>query len=57
MLQSEEGVIANVAKRIHGSFDIFEHSQRGPLNSINFITRSQTMSPGDMLYPRIHSQM
>lgn len=36
--RQDEGVLPELAKRVHGSNDIFEHNQRGPLNSINFIT-------------------
>lgn len=55
--QSEEGVIANVAKRIHGSFDIFEHSQRGPLNSINFITSHDGFTLADLVsYEHKHNE-
>ncbi|WP_440056498.1 glycogen debranching protein GlgX (plasmid) [Pseudoalteromonas sp. T1lg65] len=32
------GVLPELAMRIHGSSDLFEHNYRGPLNSINFIT-------------------
>lgn len=32
------GVLPELARRIHGSSDLFEHNQRGPLHSINFIT-------------------
>jgi glycogen operon protein len=47
--QSEAGIIATVAKRLHGSFDIFEHSQRGPLNSINFITSHDGFTLADLV--------
>lgn len=36
--QSKQAVLPELAKRIHGSNDLFEHNLRGPLNSINFIT-------------------
>ncbi|OHU85399.1 MULTISPECIES: glycogen debranching protein GlgX [Pseudoalteromonas] len=34
----EQGVLPELAKRVHGSHDLFEHNLRGPLSSINFIT-------------------
>ena len=36
--QAKQHVLPELAKRIHGSNDLFEHNLRGPLNSINFIT-------------------
>jgi glycogen operon protein len=36
--QGEYHVLPELAKRIHGSNDLFEHNRRGPLNSVNFIT-------------------
>ncbi|MBE0371137.1 glycogen debranching protein GlgX [Pseudoalteromonas aurantia] len=36
--RQDEGVLPELAKRVHGSNDIFEHNRRGPLNSINFVT-------------------
>lgn len=36
--RGDEGILPELAKRIHGSNDLFEHNVRGPLNSINFIT-------------------
>ncbi|ALO44632.1 glycogen debranching protein GlgX [Pseudoalteromonas phenolica] len=36
--QAKQHVLPDLAKRIHGSNDLFEHNLRGPLNSINFIT-------------------
>ena len=47
--QSEKGIISDVAKRLHGSFDIFEHSNRGPLNSINFITSHDGFTLADLV--------
>lgn len=55
--QSEKGIIASVAKRLHGSFDIFEHSQRGPLNSINFITSHDGFTLADLVsYEHKHNE-
>lgn len=55
--QSETGIIASVAKRLHGSFDIFEHSQRGPLNSINFITSHDGFTLADLVsYEHKHNE-
>jgi isoamylase len=55
--KSEEGIIASVAKRLHGSFDIFEHSQRGPLNSINFITSHDGFTLADLVsYEHKHNE-
>ncbi|MGC0119524.1 glycogen debranching protein GlgX [Pseudoalteromonas piscicida] len=36
--RGDEGVLPELAMRIHGSSDLFEHNLRGPLNSINFLT-------------------
>lgn len=36
--RGDEGTLPELAKRIHGSNDLFEHNVRGPLNSINFLT-------------------
>ena len=36
--QGKTHVLPELAKRIHGSNDLFEHNLRGPLNSLNFIT-------------------
>ncbi|MDX1729330.1 MAG: glycogen debranching enzyme GlgX, partial [Pseudoalteromonas tetraodonis] len=55
--QSEKGIISDVAKRLHGSFDIFEHSNRGPLNSINFITSHDGFTLADLVsYEQKHNQ-
>ena len=46
-----------MAKRLHGSFDIFEHSNRGPLNSINFITSHDGFTLADLVsYEHKHNQ-
>ena len=55
--KGDEGIIANVAKRLHGSFDIFEHSHRGPLNSINFITSHDGFTLADLVsYEHKHNE-
>ncbi|WP_372761700.1 glycogen debranching protein GlgX [Pseudoalteromonas sp.] len=55
--QSEQGLITDVAKRLHGSFDIFEHSARGPLNSINFISSHDGFTLADLVsYEHKHNE-
>lgn len=55
--QGEQGIITTVARRLHGSFDIFEHSGRGPLNSINFITSHDGFTLADLVsYEHKHNE-
>lgn len=54
--RQDEGVLPELAKRVHGSNDIFEHNQRGPLNSINFITSHDGYTLADWVsYERKHN--
>ncbi|MBQ4833445.1 glycogen debranching protein GlgX [Pseudoalteromonas sp. MMG010] len=55
--RGDEGSIADLSKRLHGSFDIFEHSHRGPLNSVNFITSHDGFTLADLVsYENKHNQ-
>ncbi|WP_052262352.1 glycogen debranching protein GlgX [Pseudoalteromonas luteoviolacea] len=45
--RGDGGTLPELAKRIHGSNDLFEHNQRGPLNSINFLTSHDGYSLAD----------
>jgi glycogen operon protein len=47
--RGDEGMIANFSKRLHGSFDIFQPSHRGPLNSVNFITSHDGFTLADLV--------
>ncbi|KPW00395.1 MULTISPECIES: glycogen debranching protein GlgX [Pseudoalteromonas] len=55
--KQEQGVIGELAKRLHGSFDLFEHNLRGPLNSINFITSHDGFTLADLVsYEHKHNE-
>lgn len=55
--KQEQGVIGELAKRLHGSFDLFEHNLRGPLNSINFITSHDGFTLADLVsYEQKHNE-
>ena len=55
--KQEQGVIGELAKRLHGSFDLFEHNLRGPLNSINFITSHDGFTLADLVsYENKHNE-
>lgn len=43
------GMLPEMARRIHGSSDIFEHSGRGPSASINFITSHDGFTLNDLV--------
>ncbi|TQF67434.1 glycogen debranching protein GlgX [Pseudoalteromonas luteoviolacea] len=45
--RGDSGTLPELAKRIHGSNDLFEHNLRGPLNSINFLTSHDGFSLAD----------
>ncbi|KZN69348.1 glycogen debranching protein GlgX [Pseudoalteromonas luteoviolacea] len=45
--RGDSGTLPELAKRIHGSNDLFEHNLRGPLNSINFLTSHDGFSLSD----------
>ncbi|WP_404343891.1 glycogen debranching protein GlgX [Pseudoalteromonas mariniglutinosa] len=53
----ESCVIGELAKRLHGSFDLFEHNLRGPLNSVNFITSHDGFTLTDLVsYEHKHNE-
>ncbi|ESP94432.1 MULTISPECIES: glycogen debranching protein GlgX [Pseudoalteromonas] len=55
--RGDSGTLPELAKRIHGSNDLFEHNQRGPLNSINFLTSHDGYSLSDWVsYERKHNE-
>ncbi len=43
------GMLPEMARRVHGSSDIFEHSGRGPSSSINFITSHDGFTLNDLV--------
>ncbi len=43
------GMLPEMARRVHGSSDIFEHSRRGPASSINFITSHDGFTLNDLV--------
>ncbi|MCF6439653.1 glycogen debranching protein GlgX [Pseudoalteromonas luteoviolacea] len=55
--RGDSGTLPELAKRIHGSNDLFEHNQRGPLNSINFLTSHDGYSLADWVsYEQKHNE-
>ncbi|MCQ8878418.1 glycogen debranching protein GlgX [Pseudoalteromonas shioyasakiensis] len=53
----EQNMLPDLAKRLHGSFDLFEHNLRGPLNSINFITSHDGFTLADSVsYKEKHNE-
>lgn len=53
----EPGVLPEVARRLHGSSDFFEHSGRGPWASINFITSHDGFTLEDLVsYSQRHNE-
>lgn len=45
----EPGVLPTLARRLHGSSDIFEHSGRRPFSSINYVTSHDGFTLQDMV--------
>lgn len=55
--QGQQNMLAELAKRLHGSFDLFDHNHRGPLNSINFITSHDGFTLTDLVsYEQKHNE-
>ncbi|MFC0119573.1 glycogen debranching protein GlgX [Pseudoalteromonas xiamenensis] len=55
--RGDNGILPELAKRIHGSNDVFEHNLRGPLNSINFITSHDGFTLADWVsYEQKHNE-
>ncbi|CAH9062348.1 Glycogen operon protein GlgX [Pseudoalteromonas sp. CIP111854] len=55
--RGDDGVLPELAKRVHGSHDLFEHNLRGPLSSINFITSHDGFTLADWVsYENKHNE-
>ncbi|NOU50339.1 glycogen debranching protein GlgX [Pseudoalteromonas sp. JBTF-M23] len=55
--RGDQSVLPDLAKRIHGSHDLFEHNLRGPLSSINFITSHDGFTLADWVsYEHKHNE-
>ncbi len=56
--KGDSGVMPDLARRIHGSSDIFEHSGRRPSASINFITSHDGFTVADLVsYRKRHNEL
>tara|TARA_R110000824_G_scaffold315517_2_gene502667 strand:+ start:1116 stop:3245 length:2130 start_codon:yes stop_codon:yes gene_type:complete len=56
--RGDAGVLPDLARRIHGSSDIFEHSSRRPSASINFISSHDGFTLNDLVsYQERHNEM
>jgi len=56
--KGDSGVLPDLARRIHGSSDIFEHSGRRPSASINFVTSHDGFTLADLVsYRDRHNQL
>ncbi|QUN06659.1 glycogen debranching protein GlgX [Shewanella yunxiaonensis] len=47
--RGDHGMLPELAKRLHGSGDLFEHSGRGPCSSINFISSHDGFTLRDLV--------
>jgi len=47
--RGDDGMLADLARRLHGSSDLFEHSGRGPWASINFVTSHDGFTLTDLV--------
>jgi glycogen operon protein len=47
--RGDDGMSAELARRLHGSSDLFEHSGRGPWASINFVTSHDGFTLADLV--------
>jgi glycogen operon protein len=57
-VRGDEGLIGEVATRISGSSDLYEHQGRLPINSINFVTCHDGFTLQDLVsYNRKHNEM
>lgn len=55
--RGDKGLVPELASRLSGSSDIFEHSGRGPRASINFITSHDGFTLADLVsYSRKHNE-
>ncbi|MEZ5488821.1 MAG: glycogen debranching protein GlgX [Gammaproteobacteria bacterium] len=56
--RGDSGVMPDLARRIHGSSDIFEHSGRRPSASINFVTSHDGFTLADLVsYRDRHNEL
>ena len=56
--KGDSGVLPDLARRIHGSSDVFEHSGRRPSASINFVTSHDGFTLADLVaYRDRHNQL
>ncbi len=56
--RGDDGVLPDLARRIHGSSDIFEHSGRRPSASINFVTSHDGFTMNDLVsYRQRHNEL
>ncbi len=56
--RGDNGVLPDLARRIHGSSDIFEHSGRRPSASINFLTSHDGFTLNDLVsYRQRHNEL
>ncbi len=56
--RGDSGVMPDLARRIHGSSDIFEHSGRRPSASINFVTSHDGFTLADLMsYRNRHNEL
>ncbi|TMP39444.1 glycogen debranching protein GlgX [Pseudoalteromonas rubra] len=54
--RGDAGTLSELAKRVHGSHELFEHNQRGPLNSVNFLTSHDGFTLADWVsYEQKHN--
>ncbi|TCN78471.1 glycogen debranching protein GlgX [Shewanella fodinae] len=55
--RGDYGMLPELAKRLHGSGDLFEHSGRGPCSSINFISSHDGFTLRDLVsYEQRHNE-
>lgn len=55
--RGDEGQLAPLARRVHGSADLFDRPGRGPLDSVNFITSHDGFTLADLVsYRKRHNQ-
>ncbi|WP_417760454.1 glycogen debranching protein GlgX [Shewanella sp.] len=55
--RGDHGMLPELAKRLHGSGDLFEHSGRGPCSSVNFITSHDGFTLNDIVsYEQRHNE-
>ena len=56
--RGDDGVMADFARRLHGSSDMFDHDGRGPGSSVNFITSHDGYTLTDLVsYEQRHNEV